>query len=105
MKEISMRVSYQATKKMRNKGICENCKNEKIIFYRGMCQRCYKSVVAKEKAIPKNYISIYKGTNENVIKVCKLWCKGNTTKKEISNKTYLHYEYVKKIIRTYCREV
>lgn len=85
---------------MKCKEFCPNCQKLRVIFYNGLCRKCYNSNVHKKK----KYKSNYKGNDKNVKLIIECFMCGYT-KKEIAPRVNRTYRYVCYVIKNYVEEV
>lgn len=85
---------------MKDKELCPNCNQMRVIFYNGLCRKCYNQSVCKVH----KYKSKYKGNDSNVKLIIDCYLTG-FTKKEIAPRVNRSYRYICYVIKKYVEEV
>lgn len=86
---------------MKEKGICQECGKERVIYCKNKCQKCYRQKLnAKEK---KDLFSIYIGKSARIRKCAEMIIQNKSTN-EICKELYYSPDSVYRIKRKWIRE-
>ena len=87
---------------MKEKGICKCCQKPRVIFYKNLCQSCYKAQTNKKDFTP---IVDYKEIkNLKHRKIVKMWCKNKVPRADIAEYFDMTKRNIDTIIKRYCKQ-
>lgn len=86
---------------MKEKGHCPKCDKEKVIYFKGLCQKCYRESLANKEE--KQYFSTYIGKSKRV-QTCVEMIINKIPTEEICEKLYYSANAVYRIKSKWIRE-